>query len=370
MNLTSPSTSEGGGDRLLALVSAVHRLSRARSLPEIKFIVSQIARHLSGADGATFILREHGDVCFHVDEDAIAPLWEGQRFEMTKCISGWAMLHHESVAIADIYTDDRIVLDDYRETFVKSMLMTPIRLRDPIGAIGLYWATPHAPTDDEIGIMRVLAESTGVALESAEIWRDIETRTAELADTNTTLGREVIDLRQAEEEASQLAITDELTGLYNHRGFVLLAGKSLALVPRAGSRVQVVMADIDGLKAVNDALGHAPGSAMIVAAAKVLRRSFRAADIIARIGGDEFAVFVPGADNPDAIAARIEAQTREANQHDQLPACLSLSVGVTESIQEGAASMDDLLRDADAAMYRHKQAKRQGGAPSAHGAPA
>lgn len=365
MDTTSPSQRDGdGGNRLLALVSALHRLSLVGSLAEIQEIVRHLARQLIGADGATFILREDGDLCFDADEDAMAPLWKGRRFEMTNCISGWAMLHHESVAIPDIYADNRILLDDYRPTFVKSLLMTPIRMMDPIGAIGVYWADHHVCTDEEIAIMRALADSTAVAMESAAISLDLADRTAELADTNKTLGREVVDLRRAEEEASQMAITDELTGLYNCRGFALLAGKALDLAPRSGSGALFVMADVDGLKVVNDTFGHAQGSAMIVAAAAVLRRSFRSADIIARIGGDEFAVFVPGADSPDTIVARIEAQTQVANQQDDLPARLSLSVGVTLPVHKRAATVDMMLAVADAAMYRCKQAKRQGEATS------
>ena len=371
MNATSSSAREGdGGDRLLALISAVHRLAHTRSLSEVQAVVAPVARQLSGADGASFVLRENGGVCFNAGEDAIAPLWQGQRFAMSECISGWSMLHHETVAIGDVYADERVPLDQFRGTFVKSMLVTPIRPLDPIGAIGIYWATPHLPTVEEMASMRLLAESTAVAIESAAIWRDIDNRTAELADTNTTLGQEVIDLRQAEEEASLLAITDELTGVYNYRGFVLLAGKALDLAPRSGSCAQVVMIDIDGLKAVNDAVGHAAGSEMIVATATVLRRSFRTADIVARIGGDEFAVFVPGVDSPEAIAARIEARVGEANFTEHLPAHLSLSIGVTSAIHDGTLSVDDVLRFADAAMYRHRQAKGPRGATSPDTAPA
>lgn len=364
MDTSGPSEHHGdqgaAGDRLLALVSAVHRVSHASSLAEIQGIVGRLARELTGSDGATFAMRD-GDLSFYVDEDAIAPLWKGQRFPLRTCISGLAMLQHESIAIPDIYADDRVPHDAYRPTFVKSLLMTPIRVMAPIGAIGVYWANYHVPSCEEIGIMRVLADSTAVAIESAAIWRNLGDRTAELADSNNLLGQEVIDLRQAEVEASELAITDELTGLYNRRGLVLLAGKALDVAPRAGGSAHFVVVDVDGLKAVNDAIGHAQGSAMIVAAAMVLRRSFRSTDIIARTGGDEFAVYVPGADHPDAIAARIELQTQLANLYDLLPTRLSLSVGVAQSIHARGTSLDEMLRVADAEMYLNKQAKSSGG---------
>ena len=85
-------------DPALELIGLVQRLSLARSLPEIQSIVRSGARRLTGADGATFVLRD-GDRCFYADEDAIEPLWKGQRFPLGQCISGWAMNNRRSVAI-------------------------------------------------------------------------------------------------------------------------------------------------------------------------------------------------------------------------------------------------------------------------------
>src|SRR5690348_2553467 len=84
------------------LVAAVQELSLARDMPTLGSIVRRAARAISGADGATFILRQQ-DECYYLDEDAIAPLWKGRRFPLSACVSGWAMLHREPVAIEDIY---------------------------------------------------------------------------------------------------------------------------------------------------------------------------------------------------------------------------------------------------------------------------
>lgn len=150
-------------ERLRGLVLGIHRLTSARSLAEIEEIVGPLARGLIGGDGATLVMRD-GDMAFYVNEDAIGPLWKGRRFPLRTCISGIAMLQHESIAIPDIYADDRVPQDAYRPTFVKSLLMTPIRQMEPIGAIGVYWAKPHVASDEEIGIMRVLADSTADAI--------------------------------------------------------------------------------------------------------------------------------------------------------------------------------------------------------------
>jgi hypothetical protein len=160
------------------LVEVVQRLSLARDLATLQDIVRRAARHLTGADGATFVLRD-GDRCFYADEDAIAPLWKGQRFPMSACISGWSMLHRRPAVIADIYADDRIPHDAYRPTFVKSLVMVPIRTLDPIGAIGNYWASSHVPSEAEVKLLQALADTTAVALENVRVFTELEDRVRE-----------------------------------------------------------------------------------------------------------------------------------------------------------------------------------------------
>jgi signal transduction histidine kinase len=172
------------------LVAAVTELSLARTLDQITAVVRHAARELTGADGATFVLRDDGK-CFYADEEAIAPLWKGQRFPMSACISGWTMLNSQVAAIEDIYADDRIPHDAYRPTFVKSLVMVPIRTELPIGAIGNYWAKTHQATPHEIEVLQALANTTSVALESVELYSDLERRVNErtllLAHTNQEL---------------------------------------------------------------------------------------------------------------------------------------------------------------------------------------
>jgi signal transduction histidine kinase/ActR/RegA family two-component response regulator len=149
------------------LVAVVQDLSRARTLEQIQRIVRTAARQLTGADGATFVLRD-GDRCFYADEDAIAPLWKGMRFPMSTCISGWTMLNRRAAVIEDIYADARIPADAYRPTFVKSLAMVPIRATEPIGALGAYWADRRLPTDGEVRLLQTLADSTSIAIENVQ----------------------------------------------------------------------------------------------------------------------------------------------------------------------------------------------------------
>lgn len=114
-------------------------LQRVDDFEALRRITLSWARLIAGADGATFILRDR-DFCFYVDEDAIAPLWSGQRFDMRECITGWAMLHSEVVVLEDITVDERIPQAAYRPTFVRSLVAVPMGPPDPVGALGLYWS--------------------------------------------------------------------------------------------------------------------------------------------------------------------------------------------------------------------------------------
>jgi signal transduction histidine kinase len=124
------------------------------------------------------VLRD-GDRCFYAEEDAIGPLWKGQRFSMDACISGWAMQNRRAAVIKDIYQDARIPHDAYRPTFVKSLMMTPIRTAAPVGAIGVYWAKTHETSAVEVELLRALADSTSVAMESVDLLANLEQRVYE-----------------------------------------------------------------------------------------------------------------------------------------------------------------------------------------------
>ncbi|MDX9722484.1 MAG: PAS domain S-box protein [Myxococcota bacterium] len=159
--------------RLERLARVVQDLSQARSIEGIAEIVRHAGRELTSSDGTSFVLRE-GEFCHYVDEDAIAPLWKGRRFPISTCVSGWVMREQAALAIPDIYQDERVPHDAYRPTFVKSLVMAPIRRREPVGAIGSYWATQHQASDEELRILQALADSTSVAMENVRVMAELE----------------------------------------------------------------------------------------------------------------------------------------------------------------------------------------------------
>lgn len=191
MSRSSEAAKHGSGWYVQAmerLVEVVQELSLARDLGAVTDIVRRAARELTGADGATFVLRE-GDRCFYADEDAISPLWKGQRFPVSACISGWVMLNREPAVIEDIYKDPRIPTDVYRLTFVKSMAMVPIRREAPIGAIGNYWARHRRPDAGEVTVLQALADVTSVTMENVGLYGRLQEKMRALERSNEELSR-------------------------------------------------------------------------------------------------------------------------------------------------------------------------------------
>jgi diguanylate cyclase (GGDEF)-like protein len=159
-------------------------------------------------------------------------------------------------------------------------------------------------------------------------------------------------------ELAALSLTDDLTGLSNRRGFMTLAGQMLKTARRIGEKVFVAFIDMDGMKRINDELGHEIGDQAIREAARILRDVFRDSDVLARLGGDEFAVFGLAGEgvSQDAILTRLEDNVCSANQSGCLPIALSFSLGLVLSDPEGK-DLQDLLARADARMYANKRSK-------------
>lgn len=163
------------------LIAAVQELSATRTMADIQQVVRTFARRIADADGASFVLMD-GDMCHYVDEDAIAPLWKGQRFPMSACVSGWVMRKGESAVIPDIYDDPRVPQDAYRPTFVKSLAMVPVRQADPIAAIGVYWARQIEVSPQVLMALQALANSTAVAIAHAQTLTALESRDRDVLD--------------------------------------------------------------------------------------------------------------------------------------------------------------------------------------------
>ncbi|HYU37650.1 MAG TPA: diguanylate cyclase [Gemmatimonadales bacterium] len=160
-----------------------------------------------------------------------------------------------------------------------------------------------------------------------------------------------------------LALVDDLTGLYNRRGFLTLATRDLRLARRGHETLLVAFADLDDLKGVNDTAGHAVGDRALRDTAALLRRTFRDSDLVARIGGDEYAVLVrhAGPDSAGVLAERLKRQVRDLNRRAARPYQLSISLGFATHKASTLGSVAGLLDRADRALYRDKRRKHDAG---------
>ncbi|MBD2296167.1 sensor domain-containing diguanylate cyclase [Anabaena sphaerica FACHB-251] len=337
------------------LLLVVQDLSLARSLDRIMEIVRVAARDLTASDGASFVLQDNG-CCYYADEDAIAPLWKGQRFPMNICIGGWAMFNHQPAIIEDVSVDERVPHVAYKPTFIKSMVMVPIRTQQPIGAIGTYWAIHHQPTLEEVKVLQALADVTSVAMENVEVYSELEQR---VKDRTVALEKEIEERKAAEAEVRRLSLTDELTDLYNRRGFFVVAEQQFKSAQRTQIPTYLMFIDLDGLKQINDQLGHEIGDAAIVAAANLIKQTFRQSDTLGRLGGDEFVVLLQGNDpSLEVMIGRLQSSIDEYNKSGNKPFDMSMSIGVVSYDYNQPVSLDHLITLADELMYQQKRAKK------------
>ncbi len=170
--------------------------------------------------------------------------------------------------------------------------------------------------------------------------------------------RDVTETRELEDRLRDMAYTDDLTELLNRRGFMMLAEEIFELRKRQSMGILMMMADMDGMKDVNDRYGHPEGDELLRQASAVFRKVFRDADILARWGGDEFvACLIADYDSSVAIRSRLDAAIQKCNASHARPYQMSVSYGFSFLSPEKRGSIADLIRDADREMYQHKQGK-------------
>jgi diguanylate cyclase (GGDEF)-like protein len=209
-------------------------------------------------------------------------------------------------------------------SWVRAITMVPIRSDgETTGVLPVLWDTPRTPGAGELDLLHGLADQTGLAFAQAQLRR-----------------------------ARELAATDSLTGLANHRAFLDLLGAALAEARQRDDRLAVLFCDLDRFKAVNDRHGHAVGDLLLRRIAEVVRGAARASDIVARYGGDELALILPGAGGAAALEAgrRLRDEVRRV-EHGM---GIDLTVGVALYPDDGD-SQELLLARADAAMYAGKR---------------
>jgi len=225
----------------------------------------------------------------------------------------------------------------------------------------------NADADDSVGDMlssALAAQDKELAHILREVDKISKTLKSASPDTQTlsdTLQRTVMcAVKQSllDRELRSLALTDDLTGLYNRRAFLALAGQQLRVARRKAQGLLLFFADVNHLKEINDTYGHREGDLALVRTADALEHTFRNSDVIARLAGDEFAVMALEAtcENRDVILGRVEEHLRNSSSGESRYK-LSLSIGMARFDPKRPVSLGKLISLADEAMYQHKNGR-------------
>ena len=228
------------------------------------------------------------------------------------------------------------------------------------------WNSNSEDSVDEMLSSALVAQDKELAHLLEEVDKISKTLKSEAPETQTlsnALQRTVLcAVKQSllDRELRSLALTDDLTCLYNRRAFLALAGQQLRVTRRKAQGLLLFFADIDNLKEINDTYGHREGDYAIVRTADALERTFRNSDVIARLGGDEFAVLALEAsgENREVILRRLEKNLKGSTKEDSQFE-LSLSVGMARFDPKHPVSLGKLIATADEAMYEGKRNRRR-----------
>jgi diguanylate cyclase (GGDEF)-like protein/PAS domain S-box-containing protein len=166
--------------------------------------------------------------------------------------------------------------------------------------------------------------------------------------------------KRLEEKFQTMSIMDDLTGLYNRRGFFTLAQQQMKVIERTKKDMLLFFADLDKMKQINDTLGHQEGDNALVKIATILKEVFRESDIIGRVGGDEFAILVIDTtdETREVLMKRLHNYLDDYNRPEGKSYTLSLSIGIAPYDSQKPFSLDELMAQADTLMYEEKRNKQ------------
>lgn len=175
----------------------------------------------------------------------------------------------------------------------------------------------------------------------------------------TVISKDISDRKRMEEELRSLSLTDQLTGLYNRRGFLALADQYLKIVNRMKDTISILYADLDDLKIINDTYGHQEGDRALIETAGILKETFRESDVVARIGGDEFVVMPAVISNAslETVLDRLQKNISQVNTQAGRNYRISISYGIATYDPGQPCAIEELLAQGDKMMYENKKSK-------------
>lgn len=242
--------------------------------------------------------------------------------------------------------------------------------REPFDIVLLDIGLPDSEGFDTLRIMRTEAPDAAVIVLTAQDDEELGARAIREGAQDfltkgqfpmTTLGRSIryaIERHSYVRELRGVALLDELTGLYNRRGFIALAWHQLKLATRTKQPITMLFFDVDGMKKINDTLGHHHGDAALVELGEILRAGFRESDILGRVGGDEFCALLVDDRGKEEPFSRVRSFLETLNASDR-PHRFSVSMGMAHYDADHPCSVEELMEQADKGMYRHKRDRQE-----------
>jgi diguanylate cyclase (GGDEF)-like protein len=295
--------------------------------------------------------------------DIVMPEMDG--YELCHTLKNTSPLHHIPVILLTTLSDPLNVINDLKcgaDSFVikpynKDFLLERIRYiltnrvlrheESNTPGIEVFFAgQKHLFTAQRSQMLDLLLSTFENAIQ----------KNIELTEMNNRLIEAEGRLREQANELRALSLTDPLTTLYNRRGFMTIASQLLRMANREGQYMWLLFLDVDGLKIVNDTLGHPQGDQLITDVSVIIRKIARESDVTARLGGDEFVVLIPNgsADDANRLSERLEKAAAAQNTKQDRPYGIAFSIGISEYNPEAPCTMDELIRRADTEMYKMK----------------
>jgi diguanylate cyclase (GGDEF)-like protein len=301
----------------------------------LDMIMAHVNRLLPAQDWA-FLLRDAGSgvLTCRAAVAAAGNARQGVQLARGEGIAGWVAEHGQPLLISDLGRERRFA-GSAMGVAAGSVLCVPVKIREcMIGVIELGKGPQEPPfTADDLQLLLTLADYAAIAIDNARNFQRI----------------------------SELAITDDLTGLYNSRHLHALLNEEIERVARYGGRLSVIFIDLDFFKQVNDTHGHLIGSRTLAEVGELLRSNIRKVCKAARYGGDEFVILLPNTGKSGAmtLATRLRELFREYEFRDEDGSSFNLTASFgLATFPDDAATKDDLIRAADQAMYRVKESTR------------
>ncbi|HLX44407.1 MAG TPA: HD domain-containing phosphohydrolase [Bryobacteraceae bacterium] len=323
----------------LRLQQLASDLAQALGIDEVVSSVDKCLSQLVRYDTMAVYLSRGRNLELVAAVGASSRLFSRQAFPMTNSLSGWAIQNRTPVVNGDVAQECYYVNDSKIVLNLQAALVVPFEGRDGVtGAITLYHGDRNAFSQNDLRVVQAASSTVGRAVESA------------------------VRYQHAEESA----VTDHLTGIANARSLALHLERELSRSRREDTTIGVLVCDLDGFKQVNDLYGHLKGNEVLQLVAKGLTETCRSSDYLARMGGDEFVIVVPGLkeDQCASYLDRLQTVAREAGWTACGSQCLSISVGLAMYPFDGRDS-ETLLAEADKRMYRAKQTSKESAEPVA-----